>query len=192
MTGGRTAATTERSTHRNRHSHRGCQRMERGLWLAFKDTNSSKKVLSWTDTRKITLACNRKDIRGQERARKNITQWENSRKLRQKNRREGLPAQDLRHIASLECKERVAAKTGQWEWQGAERQPRESTAHKVSGSHTEAVSEWKVASEWQPERRTAENKCVLGQRQRKMQWHTVEKTWWAKGEGEKNCSQWEN
>ena len=42
--------------------------------MAIKDTNSSQKVLSWTDTKKIALAGNRNDIRGQERARKNITQ----------------------------------------------------------------------------------------------------------------------
>ena len=42
--------------------------------MAIKDTSSFTKVLSWTDTKKIALTCNRKDIRGQERARKNITQ----------------------------------------------------------------------------------------------------------------------
>ena len=40
--------------------------------MAIKDTNSSQLVLSWTDTKKIALAYNRKDIRGQERARKNM------------------------------------------------------------------------------------------------------------------------
>lgn len=59
--------------------------------MAIKDTNSSKKVLSWTDTKKIALACNRKDIRGQERARKKYHTVRKFTEIETENQRKKLP-----------------------------------------------------------------------------------------------------
>ena len=65
------------------------------------------------ETKKIALACSRKGTRGQERARKMMHTVRKFTEIDTEKQERRLTCPGFVAIASLECKERVSAKTGQ-------------------------------------------------------------------------------